>query len=192
METRLFCPKCDSFETVDIRIERESYPVKNEDIEIMAKVSYCTCCGEQVWNEDCEEENLLAAYNEYRKRHGLLMPEEIRAIREKYGLSQALFSKVLGLGEKTITRYENGSIQDAAHNGLVALSGKPDAFSYLLDLNKNMLTDREYCKVSNAIAALRVSIIEPVRSFETCYSVKTSEYKIEATNRYWGGLSDAS
>jgi DNA-binding XRE family transcriptional regulator len=32
---------------------------------------------------------------------------EIRATREKYGPSQTALARVLGFGDKTITRYEN-------------------------------------------------------------------------------------
>lgn len=36
------------------------------------------------------------------------MPEEIKKIREQYGLSQRSFAKLLNWGDKTICRYENG------------------------------------------------------------------------------------
>lgn len=64
---------------------------------------------------------MLDAFAIYRQRHGLLQPEEIRRIREKYGLSQVAFAKVLGLGNKTVARYENGSIADMAQNNLIEL-----------------------------------------------------------------------
>ena len=41
---------------------------------------------------------LVDAYNVYRKEHKLLLPEEIKKIREQYGLSQRKFSKLLNWG----------------------------------------------------------------------------------------------
>ena len=61
------------------------------------------------------------AYKKYRTIHNLLNPEEIKSIREKYDLSQNEFSNLLGWGEKTICRYENGAIQDNVHNDLLKL-----------------------------------------------------------------------
>ena len=38
--------------------------------------------------EEFDNATLINAYNEYRRRHELLLPEEIKKIREQYGLSQ--------------------------------------------------------------------------------------------------------
>lgn len=191
MEERVYCPICGDFEPIEVRLEKETYPVKNEPIEIMAKVSYCKHCGAELWNETLDNENLKTAFNEYRKRRGLLTSEQIKRIREKYQLSQALFSKVLGLGEKTITRYENGSIQDAAHNGLVLLADKPDALLLLLNANKAALSPTEYEKVSAAIEKLRVKVIESARIGTTNYRAN-ADYKMTVPNAYFGGFNYAA
>ena len=46
---------------------------------------------------------------------GLLTSDEIVAIRESHGLSQADLAKLLGWGEATISRYESKAIQDEAY-----------------------------------------------------------------------------
>lgn len=163
MESTIYCPKCENFQPYDVREEKEVYPVKNEQVEIVAKVTYCKCCGEQVWNEDTDSDNLKIVFDEYRKRHGLLMAHQIKAIREKYGLSQVLFSKLLGLGEKTITRYENGSIQDAAHNSLLLLADDPEALAILLRANGGLLTESERQKVYKAVSTFRAPVTKPVK-----------------------------
>lgn len=40
----------------------------------------------------------------------LLLPDEIRAIREKYRLTQRQFEQLLGLGKNTVTRWEGGQV----------------------------------------------------------------------------------
>jgi len=61
----------------------------------------------------------LKVYAEYRRRHGLLSPEQIRGIREKYQLSQDAFATLLGTSPATLARYEGGSIQDKAYDQLL-------------------------------------------------------------------------
>ena len=117
----MYCPNCDSEVKSSVRVISETYPVKGEDITIEAHVRFCDCCGNDLWDENLDAQNLLDAFAEYRKRHNLLQPADIRATREKYGLSQTVFARVLGFGDKTITRYENGSIADAAQNNLIML-----------------------------------------------------------------------
>ena len=188
MEAKIYCPKCGDFRPYEVKEERETYPVKNEPVEIMAKVSYCKCCGEMLWNEELDDVNLKMAFDVYKNHHDLLTSEKVKRIREKYGLSQALFSKLLGLGEKTITRYENGSIQDVAHNSLLLLADKPDALLILLKANRRFLTDNEYEKAYKAINTFRARVVKSTR-FK--YTTKP-EYKIETDEFFGGLLSDAS
>jgi len=46
----MYCPECKEEREIEIREENESYPVKNEQTEINAQVTYCKHCGEQIWN----------------------------------------------------------------------------------------------------------------------------------------------
>ena len=151
MDQYLYCQRCGEVSEVEIREEKETYPVKNEQTEILASLTYCRQCGEQIWNESLDENNLKEAYRIYRLKHGLLQPEVIKRIREKYGLSQTSFGKLLGLGEKTIVRYENGSIQDSALNNLIELAGYPFVFALLVAKNKACLSDKEYQRVMHIL-----------------------------------------
>lgn len=80
--------------------------------------------------QQCGEEILPYALNkaidvEATKRQGLLTPEEIRQIRERTGLSAVEIAHLLGVGEKTYTRWENGrSIQNKSNDTLIRLLDK--------------------------------------------------------------------
>src|ERR1035437_187354 len=136
MENKIFCPVCREDHEYTIRNEKETYPVKNEPVTIDADVTYCSVCGEQILNQEIDDDNLKKAFRIYRDKHDLLQPEEIKRIREKYTLTQIAFAQILGLGEKTIARYESGSLQDSAPNNLIFLAKYPDAFKILLEKNK--------------------------------------------------------
>ena len=77
-------------------------------------------------------ENLLNAKNAYRKKHNLLTSNEIIDIRKKYNLSQVDFSRLLGLGDVTITRYETKAIQDETYDSI--LRRVKDDPSFVLEL----------------------------------------------------------
>lgn len=195
MSVTLFCPFCSREESVEIRIEKESYPVKGEPIEVEAKVSYCQKCGNQVWNENEDAQNLLRAYDSFRVKHNLLSASRIKSIREKYEISQSTFARALGLGEKTITRYENGSIQDRAHNGLIALAEKPDAFKVLFETNKELLTTAELIALQKRIEDLKVKVVsgDPEKS-TIHYSERKQPYIFNSAvsgEFYFGGLNYA-
>ena len=58
-------------------------------------------------------------YDEYKKRVGLLTSKEIIAIRKKLNLTQEGLARIMGCGLKTITRYENGAIQDKVFDNFI-------------------------------------------------------------------------
>lgn len=156
----MICSNCYNDKEFIVKEEKEIIKVKGEPIEINSKITYCKECGEQVWNPELDDENLEVAYRIYRKKHNLLLPEEIKAIRKRLELSQKTFSKILGIGEKTITRYENGSIQDQAHNNLILLADNLENFNLLYSKQKNKLNNKERIKIEAFLKRHELRLIE--------------------------------
>jgi len=134
-----FCPHCEDVTRFRLITRRETLPVMGESVEYQARVRRCSVCGGEYAPTELEEENFKAAYNIYRSRHSLLTPEQIKAIREKYGLSQRNFSRLLGWGDITVHRYESGALQDAAYNVLLVLIDDPLNALKVFMLNRNNL-----------------------------------------------------
>lgn len=143
VEKLLYCEKCGDF--VPTRIQKKCETLKVKGIDITLEVDSCVCinCGEVAFSPDIDEASLKQFYREYRKRSGLLQPEEIREIRRMYDLSQEAFARVLGLGAKTIARYENGSLQDEAQNNLIFLMQDRRNMKKLLELHPERLSEHE-------------------------------------------------
>lgn len=137
---KAYCEHCrESRETEVIQIAEE-ISVKGFPINIDATVRVCSDCKSRIGDNSLDDANLDKAFREYRNAKGLLMPEQIKAIRESYRLSQVAFAKILGLGDKTIARYENGSLQEEAQNNLILLMQDPNNFRILLEKNKDELS----------------------------------------------------
>lgn len=116
-----------------IKEQKITYNVKGTPVTFLEKILIDDSTGEEIFDPKLEQENDINLYNEYRKIKGLLLPEKIKEIRKKFGVTQTIFAKVLGLGDKTIARYENGSLQDMAQNNLIkAVSERPIYFLELL------------------------------------------------------------
>lgn len=124
------CDQCEGFESKIIR-KIEKYSVKGEEIEARTNVRVCIC-GNELFDEELENENLKKFYDEYRKRHEILSPLEIKAIRNKYGLSQRSLGKILGWGEITIHRYESGALPNTSHERVLKLLDDPFVMKKLL------------------------------------------------------------
>ena len=151
---RKYCEECGREVETKVITKRESYDVCGESIEVDAQILVCAECGEEFYCEELDNSTLIRAYNEYRRRHKLLLPEEIKKIREQYGLSQRSFAKLLNWGDKTICRYENGSIQDKAHNSLLLFLREPENMRTYLTENEIVLDERQKAKLLDTVDKL--------------------------------------
>ena len=172
-----YCEECQKEVSTRVITKNEVYDVCGEDIEVTAQVLICADCGEELFCEELDNATLLNAYNEYRKRHKLLLPEEIKRIREQYGLSQRSFAKLLNWGDKTIHRYENGSIQDKAHNSLLLFLRNPENMrTYLLE-NEISLDIKQQQKLLETVKKLEQNNEYQLagRLFESLFSKEPCE-----------------
>lgn len=151
---RKYCEECGKEVETRTITKEEAYDVCGETITVEAQILVCAECGEELYSEELDNATLAWAYNEYRRRHKLLLPEEIKKIREQYGLSQRSFAKLLNWGDKTICRYENGSIQDKAHNSLLLFLREPENMRTYLTENEVSLGERPKAKLLSVIEHL--------------------------------------
>ena len=151
---RNYCEECGREVETKVVTKKEIFEVCGEPVEVDARVLVCAECGEELYCEEFDNATLIDAYNEYRRRHKLLLPEEIKKIREQYGLSQRSFAKLLNWGDKTICRYENGSIQDKAHNSLLLFLREPENMRAYLTDNEIVLDERQKLKLLDTVERL--------------------------------------
>lgn len=149
-----YCEECGKEVETKIIIKTEHYDVCGDPIEVDAQVLVCADCGEEFFCEELDNATLVNAYNKYRRNHKLLFPEDIKKIREQYGLSQRSFAKLLNWGDKTIYRYENGSLQDKAHNSLLLFLRDPENMKIYLMENEITLDERQKARLLKTVEKL--------------------------------------
>lgn len=143
-----------NFNNSKIIKRKATYRIKGEPIEILEEFRINLRNNEEIFDEALEDQNLELIYNQYRKKHSLLTPNRIRETREKYGVSQRAFSRILGWGEITIHRYETGALQDRSHNDALVLLENPDNMKTLLENNKNKINRKDYINIKENLQKL--------------------------------------
>jgi len=93
----------------------------------------CPKCGEGMLRMHESRQLSQGAIALYREKYGLLSADEIRAIRERLGLTQAELAALLRLGDNTISRWESGrNVQSAAMDMLLRMiRDVPGSIAYL-------------------------------------------------------------
>jgi putative zinc finger/helix-turn-helix YgiT family protein len=179
MNKELFCHICDDYKKINIINKKDTYKVKDKNIEIDAQVCVCSDCGMELFDLEIDEQNIEKTFDKYRKLEGLLTTKEIKEIREMYGLSQRAFCKLLRWGEITMNRYEMGAIQDKAHNNILILLKNPHNMLNILDNNKEALSKNKENELrsridillsEDAMTQLEDSVVKSISSKKDIYS----------------------
>lgn len=118
------CPGCEKEAKINIVKRPEGIDIRGETIEVEAQYYQCQKCGVEFENTR-EPDALEAAYREYRLRHKMLQPEDIRGWRKSYGITQKELCALLGWGGATLSRYENGALQDETHEKMLRMAMDP-------------------------------------------------------------------
>ncbi len=131
--------------------EQRVLEFRKEKFSILYHVWECEETKEQFTTNELDNLNLNQVHNKYREKFGIPFIDEIRDIRERYGLSATKMSEVLGLGINVYRSYEAGEMPSVATGRLIRLAGNCEEFSKLLELSKNALEPHEYDKVKKKI-----------------------------------------
>src|SRR3954463_2594736 len=96
-----------------VKKRKEKFEFRKETFEIMYHYYLDEASGDQFTDDHLSEINTNQLYNEYRSKYGIPYPDEIIALREKYGLSANKMSEVLGFGINVYRAYEAGEVPSA-------------------------------------------------------------------------------
>ena len=169
MKKSVYCLPCRKTVEADVVERKETYTVKGESIEILAQVAVCPQCNQDLYDDELDSQTQQSVFNQYRQKHGLLTPEEIRRIREKYKLSQKAFSRLIGFGEVTIHRYELGSIQEKTHDLLIRQAEDADFIHRRYEENPKAVKSHEKKAFEKRLADLlpkkQPNVLSPEVSF---------------------------
>jgi putative zinc finger/helix-turn-helix YgiT family protein len=151
---RVFCTECLEEVKTERISKKKTFKVKGENVEIVAHYYKCPQCNELMYDPDNPDENFELAYNEYRKRKGLLFPDQIAEVRKKYGLSQRQTAKLLGWSHATISKYESGVLPSPGHSTTLKLLSDPVNMLKILEGNKSNITNGEYKKIKDNVQSI--------------------------------------
>ncbi len=170
---RGICPNCERETELEFIKEKEEIVVRGEPIEVEVQYYKCSKCGEEFEEHNTEYDPLDKAYREYRRRHDMLQPEEIKDLRKKYGLTQGEMSKLLGWGGATLSRYENGALQDEAHEKALSLANDPRNLLELIERTPNALSLEKKNRLLKELKELE----EETYSFKYIYEERFGRYE---------------
>ncbi len=176
------CPNCEKITELEYVRATEEIEVRGDIIPTEVDYYRCNECNIEFEDPNSENDPLEKAYVEYRRKHDLLQPEEIRFLRKQYGLTQNQLSTLLGWGGATISRYENGALQDEAHDRLLQLIKSPENLYELITTKGDVLPDSKKKSLLKDLS----NIIDKKCSYPNFYQERFGRYEPNIDSGYKG------
>lgn len=139
---KMTCPVCDSPSGIETLNKVEEFTIKGEKINVPIKLFHCTECDSSFASGELGDP-FKEAYKAYRNLKKMIHPEEIINFRKKYDLTQKELSNLLGFGEVSLSRYENGSLQDETHDTLLKLVMDPTNLLELIETKVTAINEKK-------------------------------------------------
>jgi HTH-type transcriptional regulator/antitoxin MqsA len=108
------CPECGG--KISESLGPLEVPLRGQSVKVDGiPHGVCSGCGETYLGIDEMEQLQKAAVDQARQAQGLLRPDEIRSLRVALGnISQTRLEHLLGVGAKTVVRWEKGTVFQSA------------------------------------------------------------------------------
>jgi len=129
----------------------EKMEFRGEEFLVHSRYYKCMDTGQTFTDSEQDNATLNDLYAQYRIKHGIPFPDEIKAIRLRYKMNYSQIGKMLGFGVNQWAKYEAGQVPSESNGRLIsALRNKATALSLLRDL-RVLYEDSEYEKMMNLV-----------------------------------------
>lgn len=111
----------------------------------------CDDTGITFTDAETDGKGLEQIYSQYREKYGIPSPEEIKNIRNQYGLSAVVMSKILGIGDNQYGLYEKGEMPTKNIGRMIATIKDKNIFTMYVDMAKNQFDEVEYSRIKEKL-----------------------------------------
>lgn len=129
----------------------EEKTFRKEKFRVHVRYYICEDTGEQFTTTEQDTLQFNDLYSQYRVKHGIPFPDEIKEIRTRYGLNYSQISRILGFGANQYAKYENGEVPSESNGKMIAAIKDKNVLLSMLKSCKDSFQLSEYERILTAI-----------------------------------------
>ena len=148
---RTICDVCCNEVDAPVVAVRETVDVRGVSVTDEFWYPVCPLCGNRIGHAATMDRNFEKMYAAYREARDIPQPDEIVALRRRYGFSQRVFAAVLGIGVASVQRYEGGALPSESHAELLRQARDPQALRERLRSGAPRLGERDRERALRAV-----------------------------------------
>ena len=131
----------------------EEHEFRKERFSVHVRYYVCEDTGQRFTTTEQDELLFNELYSQYRVNHGIPFPEEIKNVRQHYGLNYQQITKILGFGINQYAQYEKGQIPSESNGKLLSAIMNQQFMLHLLEDSRAEFSEDEYAKVLQSITS---------------------------------------
>lgn len=131
--------------------ERRIWNFRGEQYEYEHMAWLCEDSGELFTDDASDMACFIQVTNQYREKYGIPYVDEIIAVRQRYGISAAKMSLVLGIGVNQYRLYEQGEVPSVSNGRMIRSIMNPKVMLEMVESSKNELGESEYNRIKSKV-----------------------------------------
>lgn len=128
---------------------------RKEKFQYIYQFYECDDTKERFTTTALDEVNVGQIYNQYRAKYGIPFPDEIKRIRQHYGLPASKMSKILGFGDNQYRLYENGDMPSETNGKILMSIQDPHIFESFVLNAQNQFEENDFARITNKIKTIK-------------------------------------
>lgn len=124
---------------------------RKEHFRVHVRYYVCEDTGEQFTTTEQDTLQFNDLYAQYRIKHGIPFPDEIKETRIRYKLNYSQITKILGFGANQYAKYEAGEVPSESNGKMIATIKNKDVMLRLLESCKPVFQSSEYERILTSI-----------------------------------------
>ena len=137
--------------------EKRTWNFRGEQYEYKHIAWLCEDSGEQFTDDESDTAGFVQVTNQYRAKYGIPYTDEIIAVRQRYGISAAKMSLILGIGINQYRLYEQGEVPSVSNGRMIRSIMNPKVMLEMVESSKNELSVSEYEKIISKVQTIIAS-----------------------------------
>ena len=134
--------------------ERRTWNFRGEQFEYLHSAWLCQDTGEQFTEDADDDASFMQVTNQYRAKYGIPYTDEIVDVRQRYGVSAAKMSQILGIGVNQYRLYEQGEVPSVSNGRMIRSIMNPKVMLSMVESCKNELSSSEFDKITNKVKVI--------------------------------------
>ena len=137
--------------------EKRTWNYRGEQYEYEHIAWLCDDSGEQFTDDESDTAGFVQVTNQYRAKYDIPYTDEIIAVRQRYGISAAKMSLILGIGINQYRLYEQGEVPSVSNGRMIRSIMNPKVMLEMVENSKNELSASEYEKITSKVQTIIAS-----------------------------------